>query len=608
VAKSETFVGKIRTALGIASVLAGGCMTTQTLAAPADSSTISKVEKIVVVGDIHGAHSAFVELLQATDLIDSAQNWSGGNTHLVSLGDILDRGAESRKSMDLLMKLQVQSARAGGQVHVVAGNHELMNLTGDLRYVSDAEYAAFAGDETEAMRSAGYQVFKAHSTNTYSSKGLEKRAFNQTYDKGYFAHRAAFAPDGKYGKWLLSLPAIAVVNDSAFVHGGLPAMIAESGLDRTNQNYQEKLTELLTVRQELFDENLLPDDELQDLTRVAQKTLDDQKLKKAQKRKLSKFIDLDDSEVLNSEGPLWYRGAMMCRPVFEKPILEASLAKLGVNRVVVGHTPSPDGEVHTRYGGKLIQLDTGMLVSHYKGRPAALVIRGSDIKVQYLSPTQNSALSKEQFSPAVLADKTIEDALRMGSIRVLEKGAQGVPSIVTVSYNGKFYDGQFYADNKEAIAYQLDKMLGFDIVPPTVVRSLGTRTGSLQFSYEKSVSDTVRQAENISIGGWCPITRQYQLMYVFDLLTANGGRTGDNLFFKKDQGLIYLTDFNKAFGNLKKLPVGARRASIQLTPEMRRALAGLNASTLASQLQGILDEEAITALLSRRDAILKTFK
>ena len=52
---------------------------------------------------------------------------------LVSLGDLLDRGAESRKVMDLLMKLQSQAPASGGHVHVVIGNHELMNLTGDMR-------------------------------------------------------------------------------------------------------------------------------------------------------------------------------------------------------------------------------------------------------------------------------------------------------------------------------------------------------------------------------------------------------------------------------------------------------------------------------------------
>ena len=83
-------------------------------------------------------------------VIDADFNWSGGKTHLVSLGDLLDRGPESRKVVELLMKLDGQAEKAGGAVHLALGNHEVMVMTGDLRYVSAAEFAAFAGDETQA--------------------------------------------------------------------------------------------------------------------------------------------------------------------------------------------------------------------------------------------------------------------------------------------------------------------------------------------------------------------------------------------------------------------------------------------------------------------------
>ena len=100
-------------------------------------------QRIVAIGDVHGAYEAFVELLQTNDLIDDQLNWRGGNTHMVNVGDLLDRGAQSRKVMDLLIKLQPQAEKAGGRVHVLLGNHELMNLTGDLRDVSAEELAAF---------------------------------------------------------------------------------------------------------------------------------------------------------------------------------------------------------------------------------------------------------------------------------------------------------------------------------------------------------------------------------------------------------------------------------------------------------------------------------
>ena len=74
-------------------------------------------------------------------------NWAAGKTHLVQIGDVLDRGPDSRKAMDLLMKLEGQAADAGGAVHPLIGNHEAMVLLNDWRYVHPAEELAFGGAE-----------------------------------------------------------------------------------------------------------------------------------------------------------------------------------------------------------------------------------------------------------------------------------------------------------------------------------------------------------------------------------------------------------------------------------------------------------------------------
>ena len=85
----------------------------------------------------------FVKVLQSASLIDTKGDWAGGKTHLVQTGDVLDRGPDSKAVMDLLIKLEKQSAAAGGAVHCLIGNHEAMNVYGDLRYVSPGEYAAW---------------------------------------------------------------------------------------------------------------------------------------------------------------------------------------------------------------------------------------------------------------------------------------------------------------------------------------------------------------------------------------------------------------------------------------------------------------------------------
>ena len=75
------------------------CFELRALAADDNQWRWSDVDRIVVVGDIHGAYAEFVRLLQATDVVDESLAWTGGETHFVSLGDLLDRGAESRKVM-----------------------------------------------------------------------------------------------------------------------------------------------------------------------------------------------------------------------------------------------------------------------------------------------------------------------------------------------------------------------------------------------------------------------------------------------------------------------------------------------------------------------------
>ena len=93
-------------------------------------------------------------MLRETVGIDESQDWRGGDTHLVSLGDLLERGPDSRKILDLLMHLEREAREAGGAVNLVLGNHEVVNVVGDRRYVSEAEYAAFAGPEDLESRDA----------------------------------------------------------------------------------------------------------------------------------------------------------------------------------------------------------------------------------------------------------------------------------------------------------------------------------------------------------------------------------------------------------------------------------------------------------------------
>ena len=121
----------------------------------------SGVERIVAVSDIHGAYQPMVATLRNAGVLDADLGWAGGATHLVIVGDILDRGPDSRDAMDLLMQLEGEAEAAGGKVHVLLGNHEVMNLTRDRRYWNADLVAAFSKDETQSERAKALRDFRS---------------------------------------------------------------------------------------------------------------------------------------------------------------------------------------------------------------------------------------------------------------------------------------------------------------------------------------------------------------------------------------------------------------------------------------------------------------
>ena len=94
----------------------------------------------------------FVSILQRAGLIDSERKWIGGTAMLVQTGDFMDRGPGDRVIMDLLMTLETQAAAAGGRVHALLGNHEIMNLLGENKDVAPEVFQSFADDRSEAKR------------------------------------------------------------------------------------------------------------------------------------------------------------------------------------------------------------------------------------------------------------------------------------------------------------------------------------------------------------------------------------------------------------------------------------------------------------------------
>jgi TPR repeat protein len=313
------------------------------------------VSRIVAVGDVHGDYEQFVAVLASAGLIDGNANWIGGQAHLVQTGDILDRGPDSRAVMDLLMKLQVQAETAGGAVHPLLGNHEAMNLYGDLRFVSPGEFASYAGNPASAVRAVSYQDYQGRLTDEATPDEGAAAQPDLSHMPGYAEQRAAFSPDGPYGRWLRERNAVIKIDRTLFVHAGLGAKYAGWSLDAINNQVR---------------------DELRDPGR------------------------LHGGIATDAEGPLWFEGLARGDEKQFEPVVDALLKNFDVDRIVIGHTYA-QGAITPRFGGRVVLIDIGLSrVYDNVGRMGCLEIDGD--KAVAVHHGQKLELPKDENGPDML--------------------------------------------------------------------------------------------------------------------------------------------------------------------------------------------------------------
>jgi Calcineurin-like phosphoesterase len=336
--------------------------------------------RVVAVGDIHGDLDAFVGILQRAGLIDDARRWSGQTATLVQVGDMIDRGPQSRAVMDFLMALQKDAHRQGGRVVVLLGNHEAMNIYGDLRYVTAADYASYADDHSQSRLTAAYE---AAARLAGAGPMAPRDDWMSAHPPGFVEQREAFGPDGEYGRWLRSLPVVAKVNDSLFVHGGIGPDFASWSVGRINDAVAGEIRAYDADKAFLVDRRLaLPWYGPSDLVAAAKLAWD---------RQLDGARDLlsfDNWVSARDDGPLWFRGYAEWPDAQAEPLVAQVLAKFDVARVVVGHTTEP-GRVVSRFDGKAYLIDTGMLRGYITGgRASALEIDGASVRTIYENDTR----------------------------------------------------------------------------------------------------------------------------------------------------------------------------------------------------------------------------
>lgn len=582
-------------------------------AAAAEQWTFSDVRRVVAISDIHGDYGAMVRTLEQASVIDQDGNWSGSDTHLVIVGDILDRGADSRAAMDHLMRLEGEADEAGGRVHVLIGNHETMNLIGDLRYVIPEEYAAFAEEETSEEREAWFAKYAERAGEASDIPDFRAR-FDERFPPGFFAHRREFAYSGKYGQWLMTKPAIIVINGTAFVHGGLSPAVGEFGLDGVNGTLHGELVEFMRLHEELVSEGvLLPTDselELESVLGRASALLEEESPEAA---RFARLLELVGSDLHAIDGPLWYRGNVHCSRLIEEDRLVATLEVLGANRLVVGHTPTPTRTVLERFDGKLIEVDTGMNAGYYSGSGHALVIEGDKVGVVSEQGQQQVPAAHPRrvgVRPnGITSQEALEKFMREAPV-ISESEDQYGRKILTLGDSNRRAEAFFVKRpsknfHPDLAAYRLDQLIELGMVPVTVPRKLGRADGSLLYVAPKSLDEQQRAEAGRGGSATCPLPDQWDAMFLFDALIYNRGRSQNRILYSTDRWQLMLVGHEYAFEAKKGRPPQLEAVELELNASWRQALELLTEERVAAEFDGILDKRRQKALVQRRDALLE---
>jgi hypothetical protein len=295
---------------------------------------LDSVHRIVVLGDIHGDYTLTINLLKLGKLIDDNLNWIGKNTYVVQVGDQIDRCRpllnemscmddlgtyededSDGKILELFSKLQRQAIENGGMVISLLGNHEIMNLLGDFRYVSKrAQHGgSFSTEINRMFHLTSYEYLKDFIKETQSGGSMIER-------------KRDFGMNGKYAKLMgcTRLPAI-IIGSNLFVHAGITTHFVD--------------TYGISKKEDLYDLN---------------KNIREWILGLSKNKTIKKMVK-------DEESIFWTR--IMGKINNECPFgLDEILKLFHVNDIIVGHTPqfiSGNAGINSICDGKIWRVDTG---------------------------------------------------------------------------------------------------------------------------------------------------------------------------------------------------------------------------------------------------------
>jgi hypothetical protein len=630
-------------------VLAASLASFTSLAAQKGSAWVwDGVPRIVAMSDVHGNIDKLTTLLKGTGIVDAELSWSGGNAHLVLCGDLVDRGPADRAVLDLLRRLQKDAEAKRGKVHTLLGNHDIMNLARDFRFVTTESYAEFAADESPEDRKKAWEGFNEATADQGVEEDQLRASFDERYPPGYFARIRAFGEDGEYGSWLLEQPAVVKINGVVFVHGGLTEKVAALGIDEISRQVQESVRAVMRSSEALEYLVIGPAtylDFYDAADMVQQAVAEGRSVPERTASAAEELLKQADGLAFVSEGPIWYRGNSLANERVERYRLNEVLRLLDARAIMVGHTVTKSGRPTSRFNRRLYRGDVGM---GHGSAPFALVfeedkVLAYDPATDKLSPPWVEPSQGEGWSRAEqhLPDTQLEEFLRGAEVKKCSEVLRGTQRVDVCDLEGEglkllavFKDVDESSQEPagaqsvpparyqhEVAAYWLDRRLGLGFVPVVVIRSLNGRIGALRPVHE-SAEDLVsikRYADMEGLGREeivqtmaelyaldpSELKKQVAKAWVFDALVDIRDRKDYNKLLLPSEGRPRIVDHERAFSTSTEIKAFLPNPCV-LSPGLDHALRSLNPRDLESNLGEYLSEVQIKALLLRRDKILES--
>ncbi|KAK1272351.1 hypothetical protein QJS04_geneDACA005967 [Acorus gramineus] len=335
-----------------------------------------------LVGDLHGdLDQARCALEMAGVLSSDGQDlWTGEETVLIQVGDILDRGVDEIAILSLLRSLSIQAKIKGGAVFQVNGNHETMNVEGDFRYVDPGafdecidflEHLKDCGDNWDDAFVGWHRVSEMYKENNAMSQSqwtpwrLMKDSSHDAdrliqligqRQKGVVARSSLFRPGGLLARELARHTVVLKVDDWVFCHGGLLPHHVAYGIERMNREVSHWM--------QGFDDD---DDGGGGIPFIATRGYDSVVWNRLYSSD-SAAINYRSWQASNSEH------YMICSTV------EETLQAIGAQAMVVGHTPQVEG-VNCKCNKRIWRIDVGMSSGVMNSSPEVLEIADNKARV-----------------------------------------------------------------------------------------------------------------------------------------------------------------------------------------------------------------------------------